>query len=301
MNLEDVRKSCFFCGKEIEKNKTLEHIIPNGLLKKLKIKEEVLNGNLNIQYSRIKVPAHQHCNNTFGSQYEELLLDLLDDPERIYNSIATDNGIAIQYSPEFNDTSIIRTWMTKIYYGLFYNDFLKTTDDHYREVCQKLIESKNFELTRESYQNNYGFNLPSSLYVFKTKNTEFDLRTIEDPATIMLRINGLILILCIGDGFLCKQYLYGESLKWLNEYLSLNENSIPEFPSSQVALAEIIALRINIPKSPSFMFTSTTMINLSLNTMAADPDTLYQVDLDQIVKDRDKFLLDFGIKLEERN
>lgn len=301
MNLEDIRKSCFFCGKEIEKNKTLEHIIPNGLLKKLKIKEEVLNGNLNIQYSRIKVPAHQHCNNTFGSQYEELLLDLLDDPERIYNSIANDNGIAIQYSPEFNDTSIIRTWMTKIYYGLFYNDFLKTTDDHYREVCQKLIESKNFELTRESYQNNYGFNLPSSLYVFKTKNTEFDLRTIEDPATIMLRINGLILILCIGDGFLCKQYLNGESLKWLNEYLSLNENSIPEFPSSQVALAEIIALRVNIPKSPSFMFTSTTMINLSLNTMAADPDTLYQVDLDQIAKDRDKFLLDFGIKLEERN
>ncbi len=301
MNLEDVRKSCFFCGKEIEKSKTLEHIIPNGLLKKLSIKEEVLSGNLNIQYSRVKVPAHQHCNNTFGSQYEKLLLDLLDDPERIYTLIVSDYGIEIQYGPDFNDTSIIKTWMTKIYYGLFYNDFLKTTDDNYREVCQKIIESKNFELTRESYQNNYGFNIPSSLYVFKTKNTDFDLRTIVDPATIMLRINGLILILCIGDGFLCKQYLNGESLSQLNEYLSVHENSAPDFPSSQIALAEIIALRINIPKQPSFMFSSKTMINLSLNTMAADPGALYQVDLDQIAKDREEILLDFGIKLQERN
>lgn len=301
MNLEEVRKSCFFCGKEIEKNKTLEHIIPNGLLKKLKIKEEVLNGNLNVQYSRVKVPAHQHCNNTFGSQYEELLLDLLDDPERVYTSITNDYGTAIQYGPEFSDISIIRTWMTKIYYGLFYNDFLKTTDDDYRDTCQKIIESKNFELTRESYQNNYGFNLPSSLYVFRTKNIEFDLMTILDPATIMLRINGLILILCIGDGFLCKQYLNGEAMDQLNEYLSFHENNVPAFPSSQIALAEIIALRSNIPKQPSFMFNSKTMINLSLSTMAADPNALYQVDLDQIAKDKDEILLGFGIKLEERN
>lgn len=299
MNLEQVRKSCFFCGEEIEKNKTLEHIIPNALLKKLNIKEEVLGGNLNIQYSRVKVPAHQYCNSTFGSQYEALLLDMLDDPARIYKSIADDYGIEIQYGPEFNDISIIRTWMTKIYYGLFYNDFLKTKDEQYRQICQKIIGSKNFELTRESYKNQYGFNIPSSLYVFKTKNTEFNLRTIIDPATLMLRINGLILILSIGDGFLCRQYLNGESLNQLNDYLALHEENIPDFPSPELALAEILALRVNIPKQPFFMFNAKRMINLSLNTMAANPDSLYQVDPEQIAKDRSDILADFGIKLKE--
>ncbi len=297
MKLEEVRKSCFFCGQEIEKNKTLEHIIPNSLLKKLGIKEDILGGKLKIQYSRVKVPAHQHCNNNFGSQYEKLILEMLDDPERIYNAVINDDG-SLRYGPEFSDVAILRTWMTKIYYGLFYNDYLKTSDEEYRNLCKHIISSKDFNLTRESYSNLYGFNLPSSLYVFKTKDKSFDLLSIITPSSLMLRINGLILVLCIADGFLCKQYLRGETLADLSHLLEENENNNIDFPSPQVALSEIMALRVNIPKSPSFIFNNKELINLSLNTLVKDPQTHYQVDIDQIEIDRNDFLLSFGIKLE---
>lgn len=66
---------CFFCSEPILEKKTKEHIISNTLLGKLGIKEDTLNNDKTLQYSRIKVPAHKKCNDTFGSRYEKKLLD----------------------------------------------------------------------------------------------------------------------------------------------------------------------------------------------------------------------------------
>lgn len=61
-NSKELWKSCFFCGEKLDGRETMEHIIPNSLLGKLQIREQFLNGVIKQQYSRLKVPAHKHCN-----------------------------------------------------------------------------------------------------------------------------------------------------------------------------------------------------------------------------------------------
>jgi hypothetical protein len=78
--MEDLKRKCFFCSKEIEGKKTKEHVISNSLLGKLGIKEVTVMGERETQYSRIKVPAHASCNSDFGSRYEDRVIQLLDDP-----------------------------------------------------------------------------------------------------------------------------------------------------------------------------------------------------------------------------
>lgn len=60
--MADLRRVCFFCNNAIEEKKTLEYIILNSFLGKLRIKEETIAGRKETQYSRIKVPAHSSCN-----------------------------------------------------------------------------------------------------------------------------------------------------------------------------------------------------------------------------------------------
>jgi hypothetical protein len=292
MKSEYLRK-CFFCNEEIKDKKTLEHIIPDSLLKKLNIKEETLTGEFTIQYSRIKVPAHSSCNNNFGSEFEDKILKLLEDPESLYEQINSNDQLDIIYSPSDDSTSLFITWLSKIYYGLFYNDFLKTHNEDWRELCFEIINNQNFKLTQKSYQLNYGFNLPSSLYIFKTKKKNFNLRTFIHPSSILMSINGLVFILAIADGFLCKNYLNSSNISNLKSYLSEND-SINEFPADLFAFSEIAALRLNIPKSPSFVFTDNEMLNLSFSTMIENPDEFYKVNPNNIESDRNKILESFG-------
>lgn len=75
----------FFCTEKIDAKKTLEHIVPNSLLGKLGIKEKTVTGQFNAtQYSRVKVPAHESCNNQFGSDYENRALGLLENLQALY-------------------------------------------------------------------------------------------------------------------------------------------------------------------------------------------------------------------------
>lgn len=125
--MDDLRRKCFFCKDRIDGKKTLEHIIPNSLLGKLGIKEKTVTGQFNtIQYSRVKVPAHESCNNQFGSDYENRILSLLENPEQLYNQLLEEAGILMMYSPDSSVSALITTWLSKIYYGLFYYDLIST-------------------------------------------------------------------------------------------------------------------------------------------------------------------------------
>ena len=77
----------------------------------------------------------------------------------------------------------------------------------------------------------------------------------------------------------------------------MENDKLKDFPTDLFALAEISALRLNIPKSPSFTFTDKKMINLSFNTMVQNPNEFYRVDAKQIEKDRNKILESFGVKI----
>lgn len=289
-------KNCFFCNKEITEKKTLEHIIPDSLLGKLKIKEKTLTSEFTIQYSRIKVPAHSNCNSNFGSEFENKIIKLLEKPNYLYEAINSDNQLDWIYSYSEAPTSLIITWLSKIYYGLFYSDFLKTKNEEWRKICFKIISNENFKLTQKAYQIKSGFNLPSSLYAFKTTKKDFNLRTLIYPSSILISINGLILILSIADGFLCKNYLNSSNLLNLKNFLNMNDN-IDTFPTDLFALAEISALRLNIPKNPNFIYTDNEIINLSLSTMVNNPKEFYKVNADNIENDRNKILKNFGIKI----
>ncbi|MGR5130372.1 hypothetical protein [Photobacterium swingsii] len=277
--MEQLGRNCFFCSKEIVGRKTLEHIIPNGLLGKLGIKEETITGERKSQYSRTKVPAHASCNNGFGSKYENRVIELLDDTDRLYETLkCEEDGFSLIYGAAHNTSSIITTWLSKIYYGLFYDDYIKTKDKSWRNTCSSLINSSNMGLVRKSYQNGYGFQLPSSLFVFKTKNEEFDLTTMVEPSAILLKVKSITFILCMCDGYLTKNYLNGKTLAHLRNVVAQEDNHNIDFPSHRLAFAEILALRSCIPKSPSFIFSDNQVVNMSLSTLAEDPNGAYQID-----------------------
>ena len=298
--INNFKRTCFFCSEPIIGKKTLEHIIPNALLRKLGIKKEKMNvnGATEYEYSRIRVPAHSECNSGFGSQYESEVINLLSDSNELYRLLTEEDfGIPVLYSPDKRITSTISTWLMKIYYGLFYHDYLKTRDDNWKEISKNLIECYNFELIRNSYKNNHGFFIPSSLFVFKNNdNTNFDLRTIVDPQCILMKIKSLSFILCIGDGYLTKNYLNNDILQCLRDHLDKIRSEHPDFPTHLYALAEILALRTCIPKAPSFSISNNEIINMSLSTMVKNPETYYAIDDEKLDKMRKLFLADFNIQ-----
>lgn len=296
---EDMRNTCFFCSEPIIGKKTQEHIIPNSLLGKLGIKEQTVTGKGEFQYSRVKVPAHSDCNSGFGSEYEDRIIKLLDDPEQLFSDLkAEESGISIIYGPDESTTALVSTWLSKIYYGLFYNDYLKIDDTEYRETAQKIIDTDNFRMIQNAYQDGVGFCLPSSLYVFKSDKDFFDLRTFVYPQMIMLKIKKIVLILVIGDGFLTKNYLNDELLSSFRENLLLEEKKNDKFPLHLYALSEIMALRMCIPKTPSFIYSNKEIMNMSSFTGVKNPEEYYKVDKELIAKTRNEILLNLNVKIE---
>lgn len=300
--MEKLKRKCFFCSEIIEGKKTMEHIIPNSLLGKLGIKEVAVTGERETLYSRIKVPSHASCNNEFGSLYEDRILELLEDTDTLYEILREEeNSLPIIYQADDSTTAIITTWLSKIYYGLFYDDFLKTKDESWKKICSSILEGDNFNFVKRSYANGHGFQLPSSLYVFKTNNTQTDLVTVVNPSSILLKVNSMTLILCVCDGYLTKNYLLGDSLKGLRDNVSKEDRNNIEFPSHKLAFAEILALRTCIPKTPKFVYSENQIINMSFTTMAANPEELYKIDMECLNEARAEILNDFNIVIEPSN
>ena len=296
---DNMRRTCFFCSEIIEDKKTQEHIIPDSLLGKLGIKEETVTGKGVFQYSRLKVPAHKNCNSNFGSEYENEILKLLDEPEELFNTLKNEEyGTSIIYSPDNSATSLISTWLSKIYYGLFYNDYLKINDLENKETAEKIINTDNFRMIQNAYKDGVGFCLPSSLYVFESEKDFFDLKTFVYPKIIMIKIKKLVFILTIEDGFLMKNYLNGELISDFRESLLSEEQKNDEFPLHLYALAEIMALRMSISKTPSFVYSQKEIMNMSLSTMVKNPEEYYKVDEELIAETRNEILESFNVKIK---
>lgn len=296
---DNMRNTCFFCSEPILEKKTQEHIIPDSLLGKLGIKEKTITGKGAFQYSRVKVPAHKTCNSEFGSKYEDRIIKLLDDPEKLMADLkAEESGMSIIYGPNKSVTTLFSTWLSKIYYGLFYNDYLKIDEIEHEEVSQNIINTDNFRMIQNAYKDGVGFCLPSSLYVFQSDKDFFDLKTFVYPQTIMMKIHKLVFILAIEDGFLTKNYLNDGMLLNFRENLLLEEKKSDNFPIHLYALSEIMALRMCIPKTPSFVYSNNQIMNMSLSTGVVNPEEYYKVDEELITKTRNEILLELNVKIE---
>lgn len=295
---DNIRRKCFFCSKTIMDKKTDEHIIPNSLLGKLGLKEKTIEGIGSFLYSRIKVPAHKDCNSEFGSRYENKVLQILDNPTSLYKSIVDDeNNIDQHHYPTNNSIDLVTTWLTKVYYGLFYKDYLSLDKPEWSQICREIIECENFKLTQKAYQNNHGFTLPSSLFAFQTNDNEFDIKTFAHPQTILIKIANLTLILCVADGFLTKSYMNRQNLIKLRQQLVEHHCLNPHIPGHLIALSEVLALRLSIPKSPKFISSDNHIINLSFNTLVKDPNNFYRINENILNENRTGVLELLNIKL----
>lgn len=295
----NMRQTCFFCSQLILDKKTEEHIIPDSLLGKLGLKEKTIEGKGKFLYSRLKVPAHFKCNSEFGSRYENEVLQILESPNKLFDEISLDEGsTSIQYQPSIDSISLISTWLSKIYYGLFYKDYLSLDNLDWAEVCKNVIDCENFRLIQKSYRDNHGFSLPSSLFAFITKDDNFDLRTFASPEAILLKVKNLVLILCIGDGYLTKSYLNKENLKLLRQHLTEHEKTNPDFPQYLLAFAEILAYRMSIPKTPKFVYSDKFMLNMSFSTGVKDPELFYKIDDEIFIENKKDVLAALNIIVE---
>ncbi|SRR6266852_5951204 len=70
---------CFFCGEAILGKRSREHIFGDSFLAYLGLKQEKVSSSQPhpTSYSRVKVPAHKHCNNGAGSAFERYVLSLI--------------------------------------------------------------------------------------------------------------------------------------------------------------------------------------------------------------------------------
>jgi hypothetical protein len=289
--VNDLRQTCFFCAQRIESNKdrSREHIVPDFLLQRMDIKRETISGDSKREYAKVKVPAHSACNSGFASAYENQIKVYLDDLDSLSDALTIkDDSIPLDYGPDDSAASIVSTWLSKIFYGLFYFDLATSRNPEWRDVCASVVSSKNFELVRRSYQQGHGFCLPSTLYAFRSNCAQrFDLRTSAAPEAILVKVDSLVLVLAIADGFLTKQYLRDTPLEVLRTNIKTQEDANADFPGYLLAWAEILALRVCIPKSPQFMFSDDRVTNMSLATMASNPEELYRIDEEWIGVVRD--------------
>jgi len=265
------------------------------------IKRETINGDSKREYAKIKVPAHVACNSRFGSEYENNVKSYLEDLDGLFREIITEEKvIRIDYGPDNSTASVMSTWLSKIYFGLFYYDFATTGNPEWRNVCETVVSSKNFEIVRRSYQQGHGFCLPSTLYAFRSNYAQsFDLRTTVVPGAILIKIDSLVLVLALADGFLTKNYLRDAPLDTLRAMIREQEDANADFPGYLLSWAEVLALRLCIPKSPSFIFSEDRVINMSLSTMAANPEVLYQIDEDWLRSERKQIYENLRISIPE--
>lgn len=292
------KKICFFCSGEIEGNKSLEHIVPESLQKKLGIKEIKVIGNSEATYARVKVPAHKNCNSEFGSRYENMVLNLFEDTDELYKNIKLEEDDMSMISfPETSVTALLTTWLSKVYYGFFYNDYLKTKDEDWRSQCASIIDDKNFELVRQSYEAGHGFQLPSSLYAFKLHKVDTDFCTAIHPRAVLFKINNLALILCVADGLLTKNYLAGESLARLRSKIYLVDTNDAQVPAHRLAFCEILSLMLCIPKAPKFIITNNQIVNMSFSTLAENPNDAYAIDVECLSAARAEVFTSYGFHI----
>ena len=145
---------------------------------------------------------------------------------------------------------LLSSWFTKIYYGLKWFD----KDD--------LEDDVNFQLMRKSYKMSKGFNLPSSLYCFRfNAQIPFDFRRVDNIFSIKIREH--FFMISIGDGQLSYDYMNDTFVEEM-KFQFYRFRSDPRF--FLVPLSHLIAVRNNLPKSPSFVIGEKSIMNASIMT-----------------------------------
>ena len=100
----------------------------------------------------------------------------------------------------------------------------------------------------------------------------------------------------ISDGYLCKNYLSGDVFKRFSKSLNTKITGDGLKIAHLYALSEICALRKNIPKQPNFIVSkeNKSILNMSLSTLAKNPEIAYAINDEELKNDRKHFLMHFA-------
>ena len=191
---------CFLCGKKLNnKNKTQEHIFPDWLLNKFKLKDKnlILPNSTVIQYKKIKIPCCNICNNQELAGLEKII------------SEAVINGY--KHFIKLHEILIFQ-WLSKILYELSYLD-LRLPRDRSKVNSLKILNKKIFEENLEtchiflqSLKKKTIFRKPPpwSIFVFnikKYKNDKDNFDFMDNPSTLSIgiRMGDIGIVACLQD------------------------------------------------------------------------------------------------------
>lgn len=282
-------RACFFCGKPVDDKNSKEHIIPDSFLDEWNLKNQKMNffnGEIKT-YSRLKVNAHGECNGVFGSRYEDKILSILRDIGQYEDELRSmHEHRVLQGGPDDSCSALLTAWFGKIFYGVLWYQIYQLNNVHFQteEYFESILDNLNFELVRKSYLMTQGFALPSSIYYFKLKDGDlipFDFGFRHADGVFWLKLKNDFFMIAISDGQLCYQFL---NSYMIDQFYKMQESSGGNC-FHVFLLSHLIAVKRNLPKSPSFMVSENSIFNMSLTTMSAKG---YQINGDAVNAEADK-------------
>ncbi len=261
--------ACFLCGKDIEGKITKEHIFGDAFLGEYNLKEKKMNygGKAEIEYSRLKVPAHHSCNSETGSRFEEYILSII-------KNISLNLDVMRElHTPQHSKTAacvkeVLCQWLVKIYLGLSYWELSRINhpNKEYQHLLNEVIQTPLTGYLQTCFSNEYTFNCPSSLYYFSVPydsdhDINFDFATRHDVGGAYIKFGPHLLVATLADARLVEHW-FNDSLYESVQTLITNETE-SDAAAYLLAVGHVWAVREYLPIEPKLEFTENSIIDTS--------------------------------------
>lgn len=264
-----MERHCFLCGLPIEGKTTREHIFADSFLAEFNLKRERLRFGAPkpIEYSRIRVPAHKHCNNELGSKFENYVMQIIR---------TMDNNLDVMGELHLAHNSVVAgrikeaicQWLTKLHLGLiFWEVGLKHhPNPEYQVSLKDYLETPIVTCLQRCFREWHYFNCPSSLYHFfvpptKTPTPTFDFASSHEISGTFIKFGAHVLVTTIGDGKLVEEW-FGERQYRIVQQRILDNSEKNPFAYLD-AVANIWAVREYLPVQPQLEFTPDRIVDRS--------------------------------------
>lgn len=300
-NEMNLRETCFLCGQPISGKADKEHILSDGFLAAMKLKEETLNISMRnkAQYSRLKVKAHPECNSTFGSRFEDYILKITTSFSE-NTSYLKQIHLAKQGDDLFHWKEVLSLWLVKLYLGFSWWEcsLVNHPDKNYKTELEKALRSNLLPHFQKCFRDELWFNLPSSLFYYEVAECEdfaaFDFSSRHEVEGVFIKFRSHLLVLLIGDANLTHEYF---NHHWERRQKILHD-TVNSHPLNFLdAVAELWAVRKCLPLEPKLTITADNVVDESRLGYREKPE----INGDHINEYREQFLKELEVRYKKDN
>ena len=268
---------CFLCGEPIQGKATEEHIFANAFLSDLNLKRERMwfKAPTPIEYSRIRVPAHALCNTRLGSKFENYVLGLIrtmDSNRDLLAQLHKPNPPPVIARPK----EALSQWLAKIHIGLIHWEANRRnhSDPEHQAWLSELLRSPVVAYVRQCLLEFNAFSCPSSLYHFDLPKPveprfRFDFASGLGTFTFFVRFNTHLLVIAIADAHLVQEWFTDDLVRVRQRFIF--EESDRDPAAYLWAVADIWAVRENLPLAPDLRYRQDGILDLSQLGLARKP------------------------------